>query len=70
MQTLTQFKYLVAKMLNTNSHNKVFISIKAKSGTTNLTTATKNSIVQSLKNYSVASVTPEIVDPETTLYYN
>jgi len=47
------------------SYGKVFISIKAKSGT-NLTTATKNSIVQSLKQYAVASVRPEIIDPETT----
>ena len=28
--------------------------------------ATKNSIVQSLKQFSVASVRPEIIDPETT----
>ena len=47
------------------SYGKVFISIKAKSGT-NLTVATKNSIVQSLKQFSVASVRPEIIDPETT----
>jgi len=44
---------------------KVYISIKAKSGS-NLTTATKNSIVRRLKQYSVASVTPVIIDPETT----
>ena len=47
------------------AYGKVFISIRAKSGT-NLTVATKNSIVQSLKQYSVASVRPEIIDPETT----
>ena len=47
------------------AYGKVFISIKAKSGT-NLTTATKNSIVQSLKQFAVASVRPEIIDPETT----
>ena len=46
-------------------YGKVFISIRAKSGS-NLTVATKNSIVQSLKQYSVASVRPEIIDPETT----
>jgi hypothetical protein len=44
---------------------KVYISIKAKSGS-NLTTTTKTSIVQSLKSYAVASVTPVIIDPETT----
>ena len=49
----------------TPAYGKVFISIKAKSGT-NLTVATKNSIVQSLKQYTVASVRPEIIDPETT----
>ena len=44
---------------------KVYISIRAKSGS-NLTTVTKTSIVQSLKSYAVASVTPVIIDPETT----
>lgn len=46
-------------------YGKVYISIKAKSGS-NLTVATKESIVTSLKTYAVASVTPVIVDPETT----
>ena len=46
-------------------YGKVYISIKAKSGS-NLTTATKESIVSSLKSYAVASVTPVIIDPETT----
>ena len=46
-------------------YGKVYVSIKAKSGS-NLTTATKESIVQSLKSYAVASVTPVIIDPETT----
>ena len=49
----------------TPDYGKVYISIKAKSGS-NLTTATKESIVQSLKSYAVASVTPVIIDPETT----
>ena len=49
----------------TPDYGKVYISIKAKSGS-NLTVATKNSIVQSLKKYAVASVTPVIIDPETT----
>ena len=47
------------------AYGKVFISIRAKSGS-NLTVATKNSIVQSLKQFAVASVRPEIIDPETT----
>ena len=46
-------------------YGKVYISIKAKSGS-NLTETTKNSIVQSLKSYTVASVTPVIINPETT----
>ncbi len=50
---------------STPNYGKVYISIKAKSGA-NLTTATKNDVVSSLKKYSVASVTPIIVDPETT----
>ena len=50
---------------STPNYGKVYISIKAKSGA-NLTTATKNDVVTSLKKYSVASVTPIIVDPETT----
>ena len=49
----------------TPDYGKVYISIKAKSGS-NLTVATKNSIVKSLKQYAVASVTPVIIDPETT----
>jgi len=43
----------------------VKIAIKAASGST-LTDATKLSIVTQLKKYNVASVVPEIVDPETT----
>jgi hypothetical protein len=46
-------------------YGKVYISIKAKSGS-NLTVATKESIVTSLKSYAVASVTPVVIDPETT----
>ena len=49
----------------TPDYGKVYISIKAKSGS-NLTVATKASLVQSLKSYAVASVTPVIIDPETT----
>jgi len=43
----------------------VKISIKAASGST-LTTVTKESIKTQLQKYNVASVRPEIVDPETT----
>jgi len=46
-------------------YGKVYISIKAKSGS-NLTEATKVSLVKSLKSYAVASITPVIIDPETT----
>jgi hypothetical protein len=46
-------------------YGKVYISIKAKSGS-NLTEVTKTSLVQSLKSFAVASVTPVIIDPETT----
>jgi len=49
----------------TPDYGKVYISIKAKSGS-NLTVATKESLVASLKSYAVASVTPVIIDPETT----
>ena len=49
----------------TPDYGKVYISIKAKSGS-NLTQITKDSIVQSLKSYAVASVTPVVIDPETT----
>ena len=43
----------------------VKIAVKAASGST-LTEATKESIVAQLRKYNVASVRPEIVDPETT----
>ena len=46
----------------------VKISIKPKSGS-NLTNSTKNNIITSLKPYNVASVRPEIVDPQQHLYY-
>ena len=46
-------------------YGRVYISIKPISGSV-LTETTKNSIITQLKRYSVASVTPVIVDPETT----
>jgi hypothetical protein len=49
----------------TPDYGKVYISIKAKSGS-NLTESTKASIVTSLKQYAVASIRPVIIDPEIT----
>ena len=46
-------------------YGRVYISINPKTGS-NLTQATKDSLVTQLKKFSVASVTPVIVDPETT----
>ena len=46
-------------------YGKVYISIKAKSGS-NLTVTTKESIKNSLKQYAVASIRPVIIDPEIT----
>ena len=46
-------------------YGTVKISIKAASGSI-LTNATKLDLVTQLKKFNVASVTPEIVDPETT----
>ncbi len=49
----------------TPDYGKVYISIRAKSGS-NLTETTKASIVTSLKQYAIASIRPVIIDPETT----
>ena len=46
-------------------YGKVYISIKAKSGTS-LTETTKASIIANLKQYAVASIRPVIIDPEIT----
>ena len=46
-------------------YGRVYISILPTSGS-NLTDSTKDRIVKDLKKYSVASVTPVIIDPETT----
>ena len=46
----------------------VKIAIKAASGST-LTDTTKTDLVTQLKKYNVASVRPEIVDPEITICY-
>ena len=46
-------------------YGRVYISILPTSGS-NLTDSTKERIVKDLKKFSVASVTPVIIDPETT----
>ena len=46
-------------------YGKVYLSILPKTGTT-LTTSTKASIVTLLQDYNVVSVTPEVIDLETT----
>jgi len=50
---------------DTPFYGRVYISILPATGS-NLTDVTKTSLVTQLKKYSVASVTPVIVDPETT----
>ena len=44
-------------------YGKVYVAIRPNTGTS-LTTTTKNQIVNNLKKYNVASIVPEIVDPE------
>ena len=46
-------------------YGKVYISILPNTGTT-LTTSTKASIVNLLQDYNVVSITPEVIDLETT----
>ena len=43
-------------------YGKVYMSIRPKTGY-NLTTTTKANLVQALKDYTVASITPEFTDP-------
>ena len=50
---------------DTPFYGRVYISIKPTAGST-LTDTTKTDIITQLKKFSVASVTPVIVDPETT----
>ena len=50
---------------DTPFYGRVYISIKPTTGST-LTDTTKTDIITQLKKFSVASVTPVIVDPETT----
>ena len=44
-------------------YGKVYVAIRPNTGTS-LTTTTKTSIITNLKKYNVASIVPEIVDPE------
>jgi hypothetical protein len=46
-------------------YGKVYISIRPQAGNI-LTEATKSSIITSLEEYNVVSITPVILDPETT----
>jgi hypothetical protein len=50
---------------STAEYGKVFISIKSTTGE-NLTVTQKNQLVKDLEPYKVASITPVVVDPETT----
>ena len=72
-ETLTQTFYPNAESISayggedaeTPVYGTVYIGVVPKSGAT-LTEATKLNIVNNLKKYNVASVTPVIVTPETT----
>ena len=72
-ETLTQTFYPNAESISayggedaeTPVYGTVYIGVVPKSGST-LTEATKLNIVNNLKKYNVASVTPVIVTPETT----
>ena len=72
-ETLTQTFYPNAESISayggedaeTPVYGSVYIGVVPKSGST-LTEATKQNIVDNLKKYNVASVTPVIVTPETT----
>lgn len=50
---------------STPEYGKVFISIKTTTGA-NLTSTERQSLINQLKAYTVASITPEIVNPDTT----
>ena len=49
----------------TAEYGKVFISIKSTTGE-NLTTTQKDQLIKDFEPYKVASITPVVVDPETT----
>ena len=50
---------------STPEYGKVFISVKSTTGI-NLTTSQKENLVKDLNSFKVASITPVVVDPETT----
>ena len=50
---------------STPEYGKVFISVKSTTGI-NLTTTQKENLVKDLNSFKVASITPVVVDPETT----
>ena len=50
---------------STPEYGKVFISVKSTTGI-NLTTSQKENLVRGLAPFKVASITPVVVDPETT----
>ena len=52
-------------VVSTPQYGKVFISVRTISGN-NMTSAQKNNLVNDLKKFNVASITPVIVDPEVT----
>ena len=51
--------------VSTPEYGKVFISIKSTTGN-NLTAAEKSGLVKNLAPFTVASITPVVVDPQTT----
>jgi hypothetical protein len=52
-------------VVSTQEFGKVFVSIKSITGN-NLTVTQKEQLVTDLKKYNVASITPVIIDPQTT----
>ena len=52
-------------VVSTQEFGKVFISIKSTTGN-NLTVTQKEQLVTDLKKFNVASITPVVIDPETT----
>ena len=52
-------------VVDTQEFGKVFISIKSITGN-NLTVTQKDQLISDLRKFNVASITPVIIDPETT----
>ena len=51
--------------VSTAEYGKIFISIKSTTGV-NLTTSEKTQLVTDLAPYTIASITPVVIDPQTT----